>query len=197
MKNKKEQRQEILHHGFGPVYDENSEILILGSFPSVKSREISFYYGHPQNRFWKVIAAVCEARSMRKERPAGTDSSEESSPEKHGGFSVPAAPEEKKAFLLNHHIALYDVIESCTITGSSDSTIRNVVVTDLDPILRTSKIGTRIFANGTKAFELYQKYTYPKTGIPAVKLPSTSPANAAWSIERLISVWTESIGSAK
>lgn len=159
---------ELLHHGFGPVWDESARILILGSFPSVRSREIQFYYGHPQNRFWKLIAALF------------------SSP-------VPGTTEERRRFALEHHVALYDVIESCTITGSSDSSIRNVTVTDLLPILKGSRIGDAVFTNGAKSHALYQKYTLPKTGIPAVKLPSTSPANAAWSLECLQTAWKAAI----
>lgn len=153
-----------LSHGFGPFYDEHSRVLILGSFPSVKSREAQFYYGHPQNRFWRVLAAV------------------------YGG-DVPASPDEKKAFLAENGIALYDVIESCSIIGSADSTIEDVVVTDLAPILAAGGIGGRIFTNGAKAYELYRRYTYPKTGIAATKLPSTSPANAAFSLDRLAAIW--------
>ncbi|MCR5666468.1 MAG: DNA-deoxyinosine glycosylase [Eubacterium sp.] len=156
--------KQIISHGFGPAFDADSKALILGSFPSVKSREQSFYYGHPQNRFWKVMAAICKAQ-------------------------VPETIEEKKAFLAAHHIAVYDVIESCTITGSSDSSIRNVTVTDLSEILDHSKVGSHIYANGAKAYDLYRRYTLPKTGIEAVKLPSTSPANAAWSLDRLIATW--------
>lgn len=157
-----------IYHEFPPVYNEASRVLILGSFPSVKSRQQQFYYGHPQNRFWKVLAAVCETR-------------------------VPDTVDEKKAFLLSNGIAVYDVVESCTITGSSDSSIRNVKVTDLSDILQTGQIGSRIFTNGGKAYELYEKYTAPLTGIDAVKLPSTSPANAAYSLEKLIDIWSKAL----
>ena len=160
----------LIHHGFGPIWDAHSEILILGSFPSVKSREANFYYGHPQNRFWKVLAALYDLR-------------------------IPESTEEKPSMLLAHHIALYDAIESCTITGSSDSSIKNVTVTDLAPILSGSKIGLNIFSNGAKSYELYQKYQYPVTGIASHKLPSTSPANAAWSLDRLIAEWRHVIFS--
>ena len=153
-----------LTHTFEPIYDKNSKILILGSFPSVKSRENNFYYGHPQNRFWKVIAQV-------------TDS------------PVPETIEEKKALLLKHHIAIWDVIASCTILGSSDTSIRDVVVNDFSEILRNSSI-QRIYVNGGKAYELYHKYAEKQTNMPAIKLPSTSPANAAWSIERLCNAWS-------
>lgn len=154
-----------IHHTFEPVYDENSKILILGSFPSVKSREKNFYYGHPQNRFWKVLARILEEE-------------------------VPETIEEKKTILLSHNIAIWDVIESCTILGSSDTSIKDVVVNDFASILQNSKI-EKIFVNGTKAYELYRKYAEKKTGIKAVKLPSTSPANAAWKLERLCQTWGE------
>ena len=153
-----------LSHGFGPFYRADSRLLILGSFPSVKSREVQFYYGHPQNRFWPLLAALC-------------------------GEETPRVREEKEALLVHHRIALYDVIESCSIVGSSDSSIDDVVVTDLAPLLANSKIGTNIFTNGATAHKLFMKYTYPRLGIPAVKLPSTSPANAAFSQGRLTEEW--------
>lgn len=139
--------------------------MILGSFPSVKSRENNFYYGHPQNRFWRVIAGV-----MSK--------------------AVPVSIEEKKELLLSSHIAIWDVIASCSIQGSSDSSIKDVVVNDFTQVLADSAIQT-IYVNGNKAYELYHKYAEPATGIPAVKLPSTSPANAAWSVERLCCDWKQ------
>lgn len=157
------QEYERLTHTFEPVFNKDSKILILGSFPSVKSRETNFYYGHPQNRFWKVLAGV-----LRK--------------------SVPQTIEEKKALLLTHHIAVWDVIESCTIIGSSDSSIKDVVVNDFSKVLENSEIKT-IYVNGGKAYELYHKYAEKQTGIQAVKLPSTSPANAAWNLERLCEAW--------
>lgn len=163
-----EHMQESVSHTFPPVYDAESTILILGSFPSVKSREMNFYYGHPQNRFWKVLARIL-------------------------GVSVPQTIAEKKELLLSHKIAVWDVIESCTITGSSDTSIRNVVVNDFTEILANSAIET-IYVNGTKAYELYHKYAEKKTGRQAVKLPSTSPANAAWSLERLCKEWGEKLG---
>ena len=152
-------------HTFEPVFDENSKILILGTFPSVKSRENHFYYGHPQNRFWKVIAALFEE-------------------------PVPEGIPEKKALLLKHHIALWDVIAECDIAGSSDSSIKNVVPAELSVILDHAPIRT-IYANGAKAYDLYQKYTYPVTGRDIRKLPSTSPANAAFQMERLLEAWEE------
>lgn len=150
-------------HTFGPLWQEDSRILILGSFPSVKSREQGFYYGHPQNRFWKLMARLLAE-------------------------SVPQTILEKKAMMLAHHIALWDVIESCEIVGSSDSSIREVRVNDLGRIVKESQV-RHVFANGGKAFELYEKYGEAMTGLPAVKLPSTSPANAAFSLERLAENW--------
>lgn len=163
--NKSKQSFETLTHTFEPIYDKDSRILILGSFPSVKSRENHFYYGHPQNRFWKVIAGVT-------------------------GKPVPVSIEEKKKLLLSSHIAIWDVIASCSIHGSSDSSIRDVVVNDFTQVLADSRIQT-IYVNGNKAYELYHKYAEPTTGIPAIKLPSTSPANAAWSVERLCGDWKQ------
>lgn len=157
-----------IFHTFAPVYDGDAQILILGSLPSVKSREAGFYYGHPQNRFWKVLAAIL-------------------------GVAAPVTIEEKKKMLLLHHIAIWDVIESCDIIGSSDSSIKNVVPADIGAVLKQTKI-RRIYANGKKAESLYQKYVFPKTKAPITALPSTSPANAACSLERLIQVWGEGIG---
>lgn len=153
----------MIEHPIEPVYDADSQILILGSFPSVKSRESGFFYGHPQNRFWKVLAAVTSQK-------------------------VPQTIEEKRNFLLRNHIAVWDVIQSCTITGSSDSSIKNVVANDLSRILDRAAI-RQIYVNGRKAEQLYQKYIYPETRIEAVCLPSTSPANAAWNLDRLVETW--------
>ena len=150
-------------HEITPVYDKSSKILILGSFPSVKSREMGFFYGHPQNRFWKVLAALLDV-------------------------SVPVTIEEKRTMLLEHHIAMWDVIASCTITGSSDSSIKDVVPNDLGRVLKEAPI-EKIYANGATAWKLYNKYTKKMTGMEAVKLPSTSPANAAFRLERLIEEW--------
>ena len=140
---------EHIVHSFEPIFDSASQILILGTLPSVKSRETNFYYGHKQNRFWKVLAAL---------------------------------------LLLRHHIAIWDVIQSCDIKGSSDSSIKNVKPTELRKILDASNI-KQIYANGSKAGQLYKKYQLPLTGMEAVVLPSTSPANAAWSLERLCEAW--------
>ncbi len=152
-------------HDIPPVYDEHSRVLILGSFPSVKSREQGFYYGHPQNRFWKVLARLTDEE-------------------------LPETVEEKKAMLLKHHIAVWDVIAGCTIEGSSDASIRDAVPNDISCILEAADI-RGIFANGAKSAELYRKYIYPETGREAVKLPSTSPANASYSLERLTEAWRE------
>jgi len=156
-----------VEHTFGPIYDKNSKILILGGFPSVKSREMQFYYGHPQNRFWRVLAFILN-----------TD--------------VPNTIEEKKQLLRKNYIAVWDVIASCSISGSSDTSIKDVIVNDFTDILQNSKI-EKIFVNGTKAYELYCKYAESKTGMKAVKLPSTSPANAAWSFEKLCEEWREQL----
>lgn len=154
-------------HNIDPVFDSESEILILGSFPSVKSREEGFFYGHPRNRFWQVIAGVC-------------------------GENTPVSIAEKKELLLKHHIALWDVIQSCNISGSADSTIKDVTVNDICSILKNTKI-KRIFTNGRKAESYYQKYARKNTGIDSVCLPSTSPANAAWSRDRLLDFWREKL----
>ena len=152
-----------IKHEIEPVYDKNSRILILGSFPSVKSREAGFFYGHPQNRFWRVLAAVFASET-------------------------PQTIVEKRRFLLSHGIALWDVIASCEITGSADSSIKNVIANDLSPILAAADI-RQIFVNGKTAEKYYRKYTEAATGRAAICLPSTSPANAAWSMERLIAAW--------
>ena len=154
----------MIQHPFPPLYDKNSKILILGSFPSVKSREQMFFYGHPQNRFWKVISAVL-------------------------GVDVPVTVEEKKDLLHTHHVAVWDVIASCDITGSSDSSIKNVVANDLSVILQEADI-KQIFVNGKTAERYYNKYIRDVIGRGAICLPSTSPANAAWSIDRLVRSWS-------
>lgn len=153
----------MVSHPIPPVFDGKSKILILGSFPSVKSREAQFFYGHPQNRFWKVTSMVFGA------------------PEPH-------TIDEKKAFLLSHGIAVWDVIASCDIEGSSDSSIKNVVPNDLSKILDIAEIRT-IFVNGKTAEKYYNKYIRDSIHRKAVCLPSTSPANAAWSLDRLAEHW--------
>ncbi|MCQ4638101.1 DNA-deoxyinosine glycosylase [Anaerovorax odorimutans] len=150
-------------HNIPPVWDARSQILVLGSFPSVKSREAQFFYGHPQNRFWRVLSGVLDQ-------------------------PVPETIPQKKEFLLENHIAVWDVIASCEIEGSSDSTIRNVVPNDLAHILDHAPIA-QIYCNGAKSYDLYRKYCQPCSGRPAVKLPSTSPANAAYSLSRLLESW--------
>ena len=151
-------------HEFGPVYNENSRILILGSFPSIKSREEGFYYGHPRNRFWPLIAALT-------------------------GEDLPLTIEDKRSLLLRHGIALWDSIESCEITGSSDSSIRNITPVDIARITLSCNL-RRIACNGAASFKYYNKYLKKITGMEAVKLPSTSPANAAWSFDRLQEAWS-------
>ena len=153
----------MISHPFPPLYNEDSRILILGSFPSVKSREQRFFYGHPQNRFWKVTAAVFDC-------------------------AVPQTIEEKRQFLLEHGVALWDTIASCDIVGSSDSSIKNVVPNDLTPVLEGAKI-ERIFVNGKTSEKYYNRYIRDKIGREALCLPSTSLANAAWSVERLVEAW--------
>ncbi len=154
----------MISHPIPPVYDENSKILILGSFPSVKSREAAFFYGHPQNRFWKVISAVFDCH-------------------------VPETVEEKKALLKLCGVALWDTIAYCDIEGSADSTIKNAVPNDIGMILRCADI-RKIYVNGKTAQKYYNKYIRDKTGKEAVCLPSTSPANASWSLEKLTEAWS-------
>lgn len=161
---------EHVTHTFGPVFNAHSKILILGSMPSVKSREQQFYYGHPQNRFWKVISAVFDE-------------------------GVPTTIEEKKALLQRNQVALWDVVESCDIIGSSDNSIRNVRANDMEIILGVADIQA-VFVNGGKAYELFVRYCgqYVQKDKPRlVKLPSTSPANAAWSYDRLRDTWKSEI----
>ena len=154
-------------HTFEPVYDNRSEILILGTFPSVKSRERGFYYQHPQNRFWKVISALA-------------------------GWPIPDTIEAQKRMLLENRIAIWDVIYSCDITGSSDSSIKNVVPNDIRALLNKTVIKT-IYTNGGKAYELYNRYCYQQTNKEIIKLPSTSPANAGYSLEKLVAHWDQEI----
>ncbi|MDD2214925.1 MAG: DNA-deoxyinosine glycosylase [Oscillospiraceae bacterium] len=152
-----------LDHPLAPVYNAASQILILGSFPSVRSRQSGFYYGHPQNRFWPLLA-----RLLQEARPE----------------TIP----EKQALLLRHRIALWDTLASCSIKGSRDNSIQDAVPCDLQPILRQAAI-RQIFVNGRAAARFYQRYQQPITGLTAVTLPSTSPANAAWSLDRLYEAW--------
>lgn len=150
-------------HEIPPVFDGNSRVLVLGSFPSVKSREARFFYHHPQNRFWRLLASLF-------------------------GEETPDGVEEKKAFLLRHGVAVWDVIASCEITCSSDSSIKNVVPNDISRILKSAPI-RQIFCNGATSYNLYRRYCLASTGMDAVKLPSTSPANAACSLDRLAQLW--------
>ena len=150
-------------HQIPPVFDENSRILILGSFPSVKSRETGFFYGHPRNRFWKTVSSLF-------------------------GEELPQTIEEKKSLLLRHGVALWDVLHSCEIEGSSDASIKNAVPNDLSVILGAADIRS-VFTNGGTAYGYYVKYALPATGREAVPLPSTSPANAAWTDEKLFEEW--------
>ena len=155
----------MLKHPFPPLYDAHSRILILGSFPSVKSREMMFFYGHPQNRFWHVLKRIFESDS------------------------VPMTVEARSAFLLKHHIAVWDVLASCEIRGSADSSIRDAEVNDLTPIFETASIDA-IFVNGKTAKQYYDRYLRDRIGREAICLPSTSPANAAWSLDRLTEAWS-------
>ena len=156
-----------LEHGFGPVLDSNSRILILGTFPSVRSREAQFFYGNAQNRFWPMLARIF-------------------------GCAPPETIDEKRALLLDNNIALWDVIQSCDIAGSSDSSIRNVIPADIGLILSACPISS-IIANGATAAKLYTHFCMPSTARTITMLPSTSPANAAYSLERLISIWAPAL----
>ena len=162
---------ESVAHPFGPVYDSRSKILILGSFPSVKSREQNFYYGHPMNRFWKVLARIYNESS-------------------------PKTIDDKRKLCLEHHIALYDAIGSCDIRGSSDVSIKNVVPTDIKAILDESSIQL-IVLNGKKSYETFCKYQLANIppDIRVVCLPSTSPANAACSFDELLNIWGSALSS--
>ena len=150
-------------HPIPPLYDTRSRVLILGSFPSAASRAGMFFYHHPQNRFWPLMAALL-------------------------GEPKPDTVEEKSAMLLRHRIALWDSVASCEIEGSADASMRDVVPNDLSPIFAVADIQA-VFCNGTAAWQIYHKHIEPKTGLPAGKLPSTSPANAAWSLPRLQEAW--------
>lgn len=160
----KENKTEHLIHPWGALYDKDSELLILGSFPSPKSREDNFFYGHKQNRFWRLIAQLF-------------------------GEPAPQSIDEKKALVKRHHIALWDVIYECDITGASDASVKNARPTEIGELLKSSKIRA-VFCNGAKAYELYLRYQFKATGMQAQKLPSTSPANAACSFEELLRVWS-------
>ena len=150
-------------HSIPPIYGDGSKILILGSFPSVASREAAFFYGHPKNRFWRVLSELL-------------------------GSPLPESVDEKKELLISHGIALWDVIKSCEIVGSADSTIKCAVANDLSLILSSADISA-IFVNGKTAEKYYKKFLAASTGREAICLPSTSPANAAWSFGRLVAAW--------
>lgn len=149
----------VTHESIPPFWNKDSKVLILGSVPSPKSREYGFYYMHPYNRFWKVLSEVFQEE-------------------------FPVSIEEKKAFLKKRQLALWDVVFSCEIEGASDTSIRKIKENDLTGILQKSQISS-IFVTGKKAYELYYKYCYPKVKIEAIYLPSTSPANASFSLEKL------------
>lgn len=155
----------IVNHTFPPVYHEESRVLILGTMPSPKSREQGFYYGHPRNRFWKVISQVCKE-------------------------PCPVSIQEKRQLCLKHHIAVWDVLASCEIQGADDSSIKNPVPNDMDVILKAAPIQS-VFTTGTKASDLYRKFCYPQTGMKDIKLPSTSPANCSISYEKLLEAYLQ------
>lgn len=159
----KEDGLEHIVHGFAPVWDERSRVLVLGTLPSVKSREQNFYYGHPRNRFWRVLAALY-------------------------GRAVPQSAEEKTALLISCRVALWDVVRECDIRRSADSSIRNAQPNDIRPLLAGSQIRA-VCTNGSTAHALYRKHLLPLTGIEDLPLPSTSPANAACSLDELVERW--------
>ena len=152
-------KAERITHAFSPVFDSESRILVLGTMPSPKSRELGFYYSHPRNRFWPVLAKIF-------------------------GEEITGTPEEKKNFCFRHKIALWDVLKECEIEGASDSSIKNAVPNDISIILNSADIKA-IFTTGTTAAKLYKKFIEPETKIPVIALPSTSPANAKVKFEEL------------
>ena len=154
-----------IDHPLPPLYDEHSEVLILGSFPSPKTRESGFFYGHPQNRMWPVLARLFDE-------------------------PVPGTVNEKRDFLLRHHIAMWDVLASCEIVGASDASISGEVPTDLLPIFEAAPIKAVFCAGGVSA-KMYRKYHEERCGMPCFAMPSTSPANAAWSLDRLTESWAK------
>lgn len=151
-------------HNFPPLFAPDSRALILGSIPSPKSREQAFFYGHPQNRFWPVLAAVF-------------------------GEPAPQTIEDKRSLALRHRIAMWDTLAACDIRGASDTSIRNPVPNDLPWLIAQTRVRA-VFCTGTTSYKYYKKLCQPQTGIEAVCLPSTSPANAAWSKERLIQAYS-------
>ncbi|WP_165775886.1 DNA-deoxyinosine glycosylase [Bifidobacterium scaligerum] len=168
-----------VEHGFGPVWDAESRLLILGSMPSPKSREASFYYMHPRNRFWPVMEAVFadDANDITGD-----------------------TAESRRSFALRHHFALWDVIASCDITGAADSSIRNAVPNDLTPILQAAPI-IHVFTTGTKSAQLYRTLIKPRLiargiAIPMTPLPSTSPANASMRLSDLVAQYSNAMRNA-
>ncbi len=151
--------------GFEPVWSGRSRALILGTWPSPKSFETGFYYGHPQNRFWPLLARLA-------------------------GRETPPDVAGRRALILDCGLALWDTIEQCDIVGASDASIRNVVPRDIAGLLKKAPIEA-VFCNGAKSYELYMRWQYPHTHLPARRMPSTSPANAAWSLDRLEQAWSE------
>ena len=151
---------ERITHAFHPVFDSESRVLILGTMPSPKSRELGFYYSHPRNRFWPVLARIF-------------------------GEDIPETPEDKANFALRHKIALWDVLAECDIEGASDSSIKNAVPNDISIVLNSADIKA-IFTTGATAAKFYKKFIEPESKIPAISLPSTSPANAKSGIEELV-----------
>lgn len=168
----KNERTHVTHE-FPALYDRESRVLLLGSIPSPKSREMAFYYGHPQNRFWKVMATVLGEATLS---------------EIAAGKGAPETIAQKKAMLKKHHVALWDVLDSCTIVGASDLSIEDPVVNNIKDLVKKSKV-TRIFCTGATAHKLYQKLCAKDVGMDAVKLPSTSPANCAVSLEKLVEAY--------
>ena len=156
-----------LDHPFPPVMDADCRILILGSFPSVKSRADGFFYGHPQNRFWRMLSAVF-------------------------GEDIPADIPAKKALLLRHHIALWDVIASCEITGSSDAAVKNAIPVDITRVTDIAPI-ERVVCNGNLSYKLYQRHLEQAVGIKAIAMPSTSPANAVCQLKTLTATWRDAL----
>ena len=153
-----------MRNPFDSVFDQNSEILVVGTFPSVKSREQCFYYGHPQNRFWRVLSSVFNE-------------------------PVPETIAQKRELLRRNRVALWDALYSCDIEGSSDLSIKNVVPNDFSEIFENANI-KRVLCNGSKAFDLFREFVTVKTSAEVQRMPSTSPANAAWTLERLIEMWS-------
>ena len=172
-----------IEHGFEPVFDERSRVLMLGSFPSVLSRANAFYYGNPQNRFWRVMAACLGAPVPPNEGDPLADGTP---------ATLDASIAAKRFMLLDGGVALWDVIESCDIKGSSDASIKNVVPADIERITGNAPIEL-VVCNGGTAGRLYKRYLQERTGLSAVVLPSTSPANAAWRLERLVERWREAV----